>query len=131
MVRFPRTLAAIAILLLVRPGRAVAGEPSPDELVGLLAKDDKAYQANQDLVALGRRAVPALIKGLKSADRTIQTRSVTALGEIRDAAAIGPLVELAEKDPPGSFDALVALGNIGGPEAGAVPYRRHGAAFLG
>jgi HEAT repeat protein len=47
---------------------------------------------------IGAAAVPALLEVLGSADPTARWRSVHVLGEIRDSAAVEPLVALLKKD---------------------------------
>jgi len=65
-----------------------------------------------ELAPMGRAAVGPLIRALNSDDDRIRSEAAGTLGEIGDAAAVGPLVDaLADENvAPAAADALVAIG---------------------
>ena len=69
-------------------------------LVGVLAEPDRdptvQYQVARALAAMGRPAVPELIRTLSRPEPGVQKWCAVALGEIGDASAVGALRELAE-----------------------------------
>jgi tetratricopeptide (TPR) repeat protein len=64
-------------------------------------------------------AVPALVKALDDQDYKVRAESVRALAALKADAAVAPLAAIArgEKDPLLAYDAVSALGSIGGPDA--------------
>ncbi len=87
--------------------------------------EDKTSPANhiQHIVALGESksssAIPELITALKSGDGNTRRLAASALGKIRDAQAVQPLMDLLaiETKPQVRQYAVKALGNIGDPRA--------------
>jgi hypothetical protein len=75
------------------------------------------------IVALGKAnspsAVPALIATLRSPDGNARRLSASALGKVRDARAVGPLIQMlaVEKKPQVRQYAVKALGSIADPRA--------------
>jgi HEAT repeat protein len=94
--------------------RPPAPPASPEESsVNQLGSDQGGTRrrARMALVALGRAAVPALIRALQeSASDDVRWGAVKALGEIGDARAISPLVAaLEDRDPDVAWLAADAL----------------------
>jgi HEAT repeat protein len=82
-------------------------------------------EANREIAkALGvlhsRAAVPTLLKLTRSGDDFTQVAAIDALGDLGDAQAVKPLMELAESDSVEPFKAkkaLLALGKLGAADA--------------
>jgi HEAT repeat protein len=95
--------------------------------VDLGATETAEHQVNKELAAaLGEigdpRAVPSLLHLLKSRDNYTRIAAIEALGRLRAAEAVEPLVKLATDEGVEPFlnkKAIEALGNIG--DARAVP----------
>ena len=106
---FAREQAIFALGKLKDP-RAV--EP----LMRLFEKGDSLdqYYAEQALVMVGAPSVDSLILALQNADRFIQTRAVTALGEIKDPRAAEPLAAYL-RTADDQIPVYQALVNIGEP----------------
>ncbi len=75
-----------------------------------------AGHAERALVCIGTSAGPALVEGLAHKNLEVRRRAAEVLGEIRDARAIDPLIELlGDADPELTNHARTALGKIGTP----------------
>ena len=82
-------------------------------------------EANREIAkALGalhaRAATPTLLKLIRSGDDFTQVAAIDALGDLGDAQAVKPLMELAESEGVEPFKAkkaLLALGKLGDAEA--------------
>jgi HEAT repeat protein len=62
--------------------------------------------------------VESLLSAIKDADAVVRRRAVMALGDIGDARAAGPIIEmLHDADDEVRLEAVVALGKIGDPVA--------------
>ncbi|NLX23159.1 MAG: HEAT repeat domain-containing protein [Phycisphaerae bacterium] len=109
----PRLVRAEALRLLGQVGT----EQSVRSIAPLLADDELANDACQALQGIpGSGSTRALIGALETAPPRRQPAVIEALGARGDAAAVGPLVKLAETgDPTVSTAALEALARIGEP----------------
>jgi len=71
-------------------------------------------KAREDLIEIGKTAVPVLIDGLSDKDKQVQWESAKALIDIRSAQAAPALVQTLMDDHPSirwlSAEALIALG---------------------
>lgn len=65
--------------------------------------------ARHQLVQTGSDAVPALVNALDHASETMRWEAAKALGEIRDPAAVEPLIEILADDDSVRFVAASAL----------------------
>ena len=75
------------------------------------------YGELNQLVKLGKRAVPHLIQILEKSDPLMQKRAAVALGKIRDKTAIKPLIQkLSDKDPTVLIIVVNALVSFGDKE---------------
>ena len=66
--------------------------------------------ARHQLVQAGSDAVPALINALNHSSETMRWESAKALGEIRDPAAVEPLIEILADDDSVRFVAASLIG---------------------
>lgn len=123
--RRPETKAALARLL-----RDMRRPESVEPLMNAVdpeASDSGAHLMNKELAsALGeigdKRAVPVLLKLLKSRNTITRVEAVEALGRMRASEAVEPLIQLALDEGQEPFlnkKAIQALGLIG--DARAVP----------
>lgn len=92
-----------------------------DPLLMQLRNDEFKDDATDALVSLGEPAVPHLAKALGDKDELVRKQAVLALGRIKSAKAIDPLVEML-KDPDWftrltAAAALEAIGDERGREA--------------
>lgn len=80
------------------------------------------WQAADALGACGEKAVPPLIRALKSGSVPVRLGAAGSLGAIRNPRATGPLTEIAGRDPSPEvrWAAVLALGEIG--SLGSVPF---------
>jgi len=76
--------------------------------------------ATKELIVLGKRAVPALRKALRSTDADVRLRAQVILNEIESGVPF-LLTELADKDPKVRKSAAERLGQLGDKAKGAVP----------
>jgi HEAT repeat protein len=92
-----------------------------DPLMLQLKSDEFKDDALNALVELGEPALPRLVTALKDRDETVRKQAVLALGRIKDAKAIDPLIDmLADSDwftRLTSAAALEAIGDDRGREA--------------
>jgi HEAT repeat protein len=107
-------------------GEVLRGFPSAvPPLVETLKSDEDATTRAASAEVLGKigpaakDSVPALIAALKDDNETVRRQAKFALGEIKDPAAIEPLIKTFERDPLSDNTAPVALGKIGGK---AIPF---------
>jgi hypothetical protein len=121
------------------------GDPAAtDALMDALTGDQYSgirWKAAEALGKIGVPAVPRLIGALKNPDEDIRWKAAVVLGEIRDARAVGPLVDLlGDEDRFVRSRAAYALGVIGPPAIsnlrdalmeGGIEVRRGAAAALG
>lgn len=85
-----------------------------DPLMQQLRNDEFKDDATNALVELGEPALERLIKALKDKDEMVRKQAVLALGRIKHADAIAPLIEmLADKDWFTRLTAAAALEAIG------------------
>jgi HEAT repeat protein len=78
-------------------------------------KLNPCFQVPDALVTIGSPAVDALIAGLSQPK--VATWAAGALGKIRDARAVQPLIEVLKKDKYARERSIEALGAIGGAQA--------------
>src|SRR6188474_1858333 len=78
---------AIAALGKIRDERVL------DPLMGQLRNDEFKDDALNAIVELGQPALPRLITALKDKDENVRKQAVLALGRIKEAEAIEPLIE--------------------------------------
>jgi HEAT repeat protein len=106
---------AIAALGKIRDERVL------DPLMAQLRNDEFKDDALNALVELGQPALPRLVAALKDKDENIRKQSVLALGRIKHAEAIDPLIDmLSDSDwftRLTSAAALEAIGDDRGREA--------------
>lgn len=101
-------------------GATGAPKQNPDEVIRRLVQSDAKVreQAGKDLLAMGDRAIDAMIEGLKSPDKDLRCRLASLLGEAKREKAIPSLVRMAQSNESRErSSALTALASIGGPEA--------------
>jgi len=67
-----------------------------DPLISWLKSDEFKDDATRALVELGQPAVPKLIEALSHRDDFVQKQSILALGDIKDAQAVDPLIALLQ-----------------------------------
>lgn len=85
------------------------------------ASDEVAASAETRLIGYGEAAVDALIAGTRSDDPKVRFRCAWALGKIGSERSTAPLSYLVhDPDERVRYDALLALGESGRPEAAAV-----------
>ena len=85
-----------------------------DPLVLQLKNDEFKEDATNALVELGERSVPRLVNALKDRDEMVQKQAIIALGRIKHAEAIDPLIDmLADSDWFTRLTAAAALEAIG------------------
>jgi hypothetical protein len=126
---------AVALLLVAWSGRARADKI--DDLTRTLMQDPSYKVRVQAALVLGklgdRRAVPALIQGLRDENETVRGVSATSLGRLGDKSAASALMVSATNDPSDfvrsqAKKALEQVANGGGaivatpPKAGAKFY---------
>jgi len=85
-------------------------------------KDEDSYYVRRGvveaLVKIGEPAVDLLTKALKDEDWRVRSSAANALGNIRDARVVGPLIEaLKDKNSYVRMRAAEALGKIGDSRA--------------
>jgi HEAT repeat protein len=106
---------AIAALGKIRDERVL------DPLMVQLRNDEFKDDALNALVELGQPALPRLVAALKDKDENVRKQAVLALGRIKDAEAIDPLIDmLSDSDwftRLTSAAALEAIGDDRGREA--------------
>ena len=92
-----------------------------DPLMSQLRNDEFKDDAVNALVEVGEPALPRLVKALKDKDENVRKQAVLALGRIKHAEAIDPLIEmLSDRDwftRLTSAAALEAIGDDRGREA--------------
>ncbi|MCL4194910.1 MAG: HEAT repeat domain-containing protein, partial [Thermoguttaceae bacterium] len=101
--------------------------PGPRRVLPILRKQlagkDKAAvtEALQMLAEMGEPAVPALTEALRNPEGRVLAASILAHIGPPAKAAVPALIEIAkhEKNPAAKREAFMALGSIGGAEAGA------------
>ena len=72
-------------------------------------------ELTKKIIALGKKAVPALIKGLSHNTWSVRQDCANALAEIGDDRAIEPLKKTLYDDEPGvRYESARALAKIGG-----------------
>src|SRR5881296_1393774 len=82
-----------------------------DRIVGELAIEHRAKNAQRTLMAAGTTATPAVRRGLRHADPRVRARCCAVLDHFLDPDAIPELVEnLAHEDPRVRMWAIHALG---------------------
>ena len=94
---------------------AAAAKPLTEALARNKSLEDYRVRedAGKSLVAIGKPAVEPLIEALKDGDADARYAATEALGEIRDARAVGALIEaLKDKDGVVRLGAAWALGEI-------------------
>jgi HEAT repeat protein len=85
-----------------------------DPLMQQLRNDEFMEDATDALVNLGEPALPGLIKALKDKEELVRKQAVIALGRIKSAEAIDPLIEMLQnKDWFTRLTAAAALEAIG------------------
>ncbi len=85
-----------------------------DPLMQQLRNDEFMEDATDALVNLGEPALPGLIKALKDKEELVRKQAVIALGRIKSAEAIDPLIEMLQnKDWFTRLMAAAALEAIG------------------
>ncbi|MBS0157671.1 MAG: HEAT repeat domain-containing protein [Nitrospira sp.] len=85
-----------------------------DPLMQQLRNDEFMEDATDALVNLGEPALPGLIKALKDKEELVRKQAVIALGRIKAAEAIDPLIEMLQnKDWFTRLTAAAALEAIG------------------
>lgn len=85
-----------------------------DPLMLQLKNDEFKDDATNALVALGDPSVPRLVKALKDKDEMVQKQAIMALGRIKSAEAIDPLIDmLTDKDWFTRLTSAAALEAIG------------------
>ena len=87
-----------------------------EQLIGdLSTQDNSVWQKTADeLVKMGKTAVPSLIGALQNADSRVKCRAATVLGIIGDARAVDGLIAvLNDSDQRARLDTALALGKIG------------------
>lgn len=87
-----------------------------DPLISWLKSDEFKDDATRALVDLGPPAVPKLIEALSHRDDFVQKQSILALGDIKDAQAVDPLIALLQdQDWMVRLTAASSLEKIGDP----------------
>lgn len=117
--RIAATGAAACLLLSCAQG-ATPPVSSPAELAKQMASAAPA-EAQKQLIALGTKAVPAVLPLLDSQDASVRAAAATVLAEIDDVRAVQPLARrLGDDDRRVSYTAAWALRKIGEPAAEAL-----------
>jgi len=77
------------------------------------------YHAARDLVEMDTRALPPLLRAVKSDDGTLRRAALMILAKIADPRAVPAIASIARgaRDKTEKGLAVMALGRIGGPEA--------------
>ena len=94
-----------------------------DFLISLLRKDSHRLVKEGVCKTLGKighkKATSVLIESLNDKNESVRYQAVIALGQLRDASAVPPLLELLKRqdDPLVRSEAAKALGLIGDPSA--------------
>jgi HEAT repeat protein len=92
------------------------GAPALQDLMAAFRDKDLREYANSGLVKMGSPAVDALAAAMKDPDPDVRWNAANALGDIKDARAVEPLIEaLQVKDL--QFHAARSLGEIKDPRA--------------
>ena len=101
-------------------GQAEAGRGHPS-LIDLLNSPDPHVQwhAAEALGTCGEKAVPLLLLALQSRSVPVRLGAIEALGVIRDARAVDPILSVIDHDASLEvrWAAVLALGEIGSPDA--------------
>jgi HEAT repeat protein len=70
------------------------------------------------LAAIGKPAMPAMVRLLDDGDAQVRARAAEVLGRMGDPSAVEPLARaLRDKDPQARAAAAAALATLGGPQA--------------
>ncbi|MDD1720116.1 MAG: HEAT repeat domain-containing protein [Methanoregulaceae archaeon] len=111
-------VAAIVGLLSERAG--IPGHTGGHDFIPRMRSRLLSYGNTAELAA--RRDVPGLIRALRNQDINVQYEAVSALGEIGDPQAVGPLVDVLRDDKYSAirWRAAEALASIGDPAIGAL-----------
>ena len=88
-------------------------------LCGLLKHAPSRRNAQESLVVLGKRAVPALLRELQDATLEVRQAAAGVLGRIGGADSVGHLARLLDENEPPELlvTATAALGSLGSPDA--------------
>ena len=84
-------------------------------IAALKESDGRSQSAQDELIAIGEPAVPALLELLESEQRFVRYRAAWILGKIRDRRATPALIELLKTEPNLSY--ARGLGEIRDPAA--------------
>jgi HEAT repeat protein len=94
------------------------GDDAVDALVGLLGEPSVRTQAMESLLAVGRAAVPAVMRSLEDGDRSVRLAAANLLGRLGDRRAVPALMEaLTSADADLTTTATAALASLGDAQA--------------
>ncbi|MBU0531919.1 hypothetical protein KKE38_02290 [Candidatus Micrarchaeota archaeon] len=66
-----------------------------------LGQGHEAYCAEQELIEIGKEAIPSLIEALKNGEWQVRSRAARALGEIGGLLAVPTLLDIICRNPAG------------------------------